>query len=65
MQYVNQEITEEIANELLNTKENYYQEYEKYCSAVYRCGYGYYGCSKPYKDEDKWYVILTIGDTCD
>lgn len=65
MQYINQEITEEIANELLNTKENYYQEYRKYVSPVYSCGYGYYGCSQPFKDEDKWYVTLTIGDTCD
>lgn len=64
MQYVEEKITEEIAQELLQA-ENVKQAYEKYCSPAYRCGYGYYGCSKPMKYKDEWYVLLTIGDTCD
>lgn len=65
MQNVQVKITEEIANIVLNTDKSYKTAYEPYCSPGYTCGYGYYGCSEPYQENDEWFVTILIGDTCD
>ena len=66
MQKIEWEITEDEYNKYKSmSHKDFNKIMENKIPVQWFCGYGWYGCDLIKKSDNKYYVIHTIGDTCD